>query len=141
MFQKQNKKLLIIIMIFLLISLFDFVLPETSKKEISRNIVDKIYLAKQNSNVVDNFKFGIQKAQAAEDPAELEYMVDVGPVAGSTSANYVYGSFFNPSGSGKTAVIKRIAVRANANGAGNYVNLSVRRTTAASAGTQITAGN
>ncbi|MBI4092418.1 MAG: hypothetical protein HY420_00670 [Candidatus Kerfeldbacteria bacterium] len=104
-------------------------------------VVDKIFLAKQNPKVVDNFRFGIREAQAALDSNELEYAVDIGPVNGSTSANYVYASFFNPSGSGRTAVIKRIAVRANAVAAATYVNLSVRRTTAASAGTQITAAN
>lgn len=103
------------------------------------NIVDKIYLARKNKNVVDNF--GVQRAHAALDETELEYMVDLGPVSGSTSANYVYASFFNPSGSGKYAVIKRIAVRANAVAAANYVNLSVRRISSASGGTQISAAN
>ena len=100
-------------------------------------IVDKVYLAKKNSNVVDNFKSLLPKAEAALDSSELEYMVDIGPVSGSTSANYVYASIFNPSGSGRSVSIKRFAVKANAVGAANFVNLSLRRTTAASAGTQI----
>ncbi|MBI3115622.1 MAG: hypothetical protein HYZ09_04000, partial [Candidatus Kerfeldbacteria bacterium] len=104
-------------------------------------IVDKIFLARQNRNVVDNFGFGVRPAHAALDPNELEYSVDVGPITGSASANYVYASFFNPAGSGRTAVIKRIAVRSNAVAAANYVNLTLRRTTAASAGTQIAAAN
>ncbi len=105
------------------------------------NVVDKIYLAKQNRNVVDNFGFGVRGAQAALDPNELEYAIDLGPVSGSATANYVYASFFNPSGSGRTAVVKRIAIRANAVAVANYVNLTLRRTTAASAGTQVTAAN
>lgn len=104
-------------------------------------IVDKIYLAQQNKNIVDNFKFSPPKANAALDSSELEYMVDIGPVNGTTSANYVYSSFFNPVGSGKTAVIKRIAVKANSAAAANYVNLTVRRTSAASGGTQLLAGD
>lgn len=102
-------------------------------------VVDKIYLAKQNKNVVDNFFSGVKKTEAAFDKNQKEYMIHVGPVNGSTAANYVYASFFNPSGSGRTAVIKRIAVRSNtgATTAANYVNLTVRRTTAASLGTQI----
>lgn len=105
------------------------------------NIVDRIYLAKQNSNVVDNFGIGVQIAEAAVSSAERDYHVNIGPVNGSASANYVYASLYNPSGSGRTLQVKRLMVRANAVAAGNYVNLSVRRTTAASAGTQITASN
>lgn len=105
-----------------------------------KNIVDKIYLAKQNKNVVDNFGMKVEKAVAAVNPAEREYMVDLGPVSGSTAANYVYGSLFNPSGSGRTIVVKRVGIRTNtaSSTASNYVNLSLRRTTAASAGTQVT---
>lgn len=107
------------------------------------NIVDKIYLAKKNSNVVDSFSSHTDKVYAAVNPAENEYMVDVGPVNGSTAANYVFVSFFNPVGSGRTASIKRIALRSNtaSSTASNYVNLTVRRITAASAGTQILASN
>jgi hypothetical protein len=106
-------------------------------------IVDKIYLARQNKNVVDNFLSGVHKAEAALAPGEREYMLNVGPVTGSTAANYVYASFFNPSGSGRAVVIKRIAIRSNTGNttAANYVNLSLRRTTTGSAGTQITAAN
>ncbi len=102
-------------------------------------VVDKIYLAKQNKNVVDNFFSGMEKAEASINKNEREYMLHIGPVNGSTAANYVYASFFNPAGSGRTAVIKRIAVRSNTGTttAANYVNLTVRRTTAAPSGTQI----
>jgi len=149
MFWNIGKKFstLFLIILFLAASFGPVSLPEflrdISQKQQGKNIVDKIYLAKQNPNVVDNFRFGIREAQAALDPAELEYAVDTGPVNGSTSANYVYASFFNPSGSGRTTVIKRIAVRANAVAGANYVNLTVRRTIAPtpSGGTQITAEN
>lgn len=103
------------------------------------NIVDKIYLAKRNKNVVDSFKSGQEKAYAAINAAEKEYTLDIGPVNGSTAANYVFVSFFNPTGSGRTASIKRIAIRSNtaSSTASNYVNLTLRRITSASAGTQI----
>lgn len=107
------------------------------------NIIDKIYLARQNKNVVDNFGGGINHAYAATASTTLQYHIDIGPITGSVTSGYVYASFFNPVGSGKTAVVKRIAVRANdaTTAAANWVNLSVRRTTAASAGTQIAATN
>lgn len=106
-------------------------------------IVDKIYLAGKNKNVVDSFFSQRNKAYAAINSAEKEYVIDIGPVNGSTTANYVYASFFNPSGSGRTTAIKRIAVRSNtaSSTAANYVNLSIRRTSAATGGTSISASN
>jgi hypothetical protein len=106
-------------------------------------VVDRLYLASQNPNVVDTYFLGsIPTAEAAVDPAELEYHVNVGPITGTVTVNYVYGTLFNPSGSGRTMLVKRLFVRANAtNATNNYVNLSVRRITSASAGTQITAAD
>lgn len=106
-------------------------------------IVDRIYLARQNSNVVDTFFSKNIKANAAVNSAEREYTLDIGPVNGSTAANYVYASFFNPSGSGRTAVIKRIAIRSNtaSSTAANYVNLTLRRISTASAGTAVAAAD
>ncbi|GIV28734.1 MAG: hypothetical protein KatS3mg027_2548 [Bacteroidia bacterium] len=49
--------------------------------------------------------------------------------------------FLNPAGSGRTAVVKRVAIRINANGTGNYVNFALRRTTASSGGTLIDAND
>ncbi len=105
----------------------------------SGKIVDRIHLARHNPNVVDNFGVGIRHAEASTDFHDEQFHLTVGPVPGSTSANYVYASIFNPSGSGKTITIKRLMVRANAAAAANFVNLSVRRITAASVGTQIIA--
>lgn len=107
------------------------------------NIVDKIYLAKNNKNVVDNFGLGIKHASAAVASSTLQYHVDIGPVNGSVTSGYVFASLFNPGASGRTIVVKRIAVRANdaTTAAANWVNLSVRRSSTASAGIQITAGN
>ncbi len=105
-------------------------------------VIDRLYLASKNKNVVDRY-FSIPVAQAAVNAAEKEYMLDIGPVAGSTSANYNYVAFFNPSGSGRTISIKRVAVRSNtaSTTAANYVNLSTRRITTSTGGTQITAAN
>ncbi len=110
------------------------------KEHKNSQIVDKLYLASLNKNVVDNY-FSVPKAQAALNPGEREYMLDIGPVNGSTGANYVYVAFFNPSASGRTASIKRVAIRANtaSSTASNYVNLSLRRISTSSAGTQIIA--
>lgn len=85
--------------------------------------------------------FFASQTQAALDSNELEYMIDVGPIAGTATANYVYVALFNPSGSGRTALIKRIAIRVDAVAAANYVNLSLRRISAASGGTLIAASN
>jgi hypothetical protein len=103
-------------------------------------IVDKLYLASLNKNVVDNF-FSIPKAQAALNPGEREYTLDIGPINGSTAANYVYTAFFNPAGSGRTASIKRVAIRSNtaSSTAANYVNLSMRRISTSTGGTQLVA--
>ncbi len=113
------------------------------QQEKRSGIVDKIYLAKNNKNVVDNFSGGTERASAAVNAAEREYVVDLGPINASTTANYVYASFFNPSGSGRTLVVKRLAIRANtaSSTASNYVNLTTRRITAASVGTQLTQAN
>lgn len=106
-------------------------------------IVDRMYLARKNKNVVDNFLGGVNRAHAAINSAEKEYILDIGPVTGSTTANYVFATFFNPAGSGRTASIKRIAIRSNtaSSTASNYVNLTLRRISAASSGTQITTAN
>ncbi|MEM2619536.1 MAG: hypothetical protein QW356_08705, partial [Candidatus Hadarchaeales archaeon] len=65
--------------------------------------------------------------------------VELGTAPG---ANYVYYSFYNPSGSGRTAVVKRIGVRIIADAAALYIPFTVRRFTGApSAGTAIAAAN
>jgi len=73
--------------------------------------------------------------------AQNEYIIDPGPINGSTAANYVYASFFNPADSGKTAIIKRVSIRIDAVGAAVYIPMTLRRITAASGGTQVTAAN
>jgi len=91
--------------------------------------------------IFSSFNNFIKESKAALDSNELEYHIDVGPVAGTATANYVYVAFFNPSGSGRTALIKRIVIRADAVAAANYVNLTLRRITAASGGTLISGAN
>lgn len=146
MLSKLIKKISVgILIVILLFSGFDpmaFVyVVQNFNKGTSSGIVDRIFLARQNKNVVDTFFPENVKVHAAINSAEREYVLDIGPVNGSTAANYVYASFFNPSGSGRTAVIKRIAIRANtaSSTAANYVNLALRRITSASAGTSIAA--
>jgi hypothetical protein len=101
-------------------------------------VVDRLFLARQNPNVIDNFGVSVPKAEAASDSTQREYFLQVGPITGSTAANYVYGAMFNPSGSGRTIVIKRILARSNAVNTGTYAEMSVRRITAITGGTQIT---
>lgn len=71
------------------------------------------------------------------DPNQLEYQLSIGPITGSTSANYVYASIFNPSGSGRTAIIKKILINVNAVNSALYQSITLRRVSSASAGTQI----
>jgi hypothetical protein len=63
--------------------------------------------------------------------------MDVGPINGNTATTYNYATFFNPVGSGKNAVFRRVGVRVDSIAAAVYVPMSVRRITAASAGTLI----
>lgn len=114
-------------------------IQELFKSGVSNNVIDTMYLASKNKNVVDVVFSKNSKVYSATNPAENEYILDIGPINGSTTANYVFASFFNPIGSGRTASIKHIAVRANtaSSTASNYVNLTVRRISAASAGTLI----
>lgn len=73
-----------------------------------------------------------------------EYLLSTGPITGNTSSGYVYSSFFNPSGSGKNVVVKRMEIRSNRTGtlvAPGYIPATIRRTTAASGGTTLTLAN
>ena len=79
----------------------------------------------------------VPRVEAALDADEREYQMEVGPIAGSTSANYSYASFLNPSGSGVAVVIKRLQVVSEAVAAGVYVNLSTRRISADTGGTLV----
>lgn len=77
--------------------------------------------------------------QAAVPTSQSDYSVSIGPVAGNTTvAAYAYASFFNPAASGKTAVIHRVYVAADAAGAAASVALTMQRTTAATTGTGTT---
>ncbi|MEK6807455.1 MAG: hypothetical protein AABX75_00335, partial [Nanoarchaeota archaeon] len=70
------------------------------------------------------------------DPLELEYQHSVGPLYGSAVAKYNYTTVFNPSGSGKTILIKRINLRVNAVAAATVVaNITLRRINGAAGGT------
>ncbi len=104
-------------------------------------VVDRLFMARQNPNVIDNFGIKVPHAEAASDSSQREYFLQMGPITGSTVANYVYGAMFNPSASGRTIVIKRILARSNAVNTGTYAELSMRRITAITGGTQITAAN
>ncbi len=144
MFYMLNRKLItLFFIVHLFFSGFDpavfFAVFQTiTSGNKSGRVVDKLYLASKNKNVVDNY-FNIHHAEAAINSAEKEYVLDTGPVNGSTAANYVYSAFFNPSGSGRTISIKRIGVRSNtaSSTAALYVNLSVRRASSSTGGTQL----
>ena len=74
------------------------------------------------------------------DPGSSQFMMSIGPVNGSSTVNYVYASFLNPLGSGKIAVVKRIAIRnSNTGSTSTWPALSIRRIEAASNGTVISA--
>ena len=77
-------------------------------------------------------RFTINESRAAEDPAIASYMLNIGPITGSVTANYIYATIFNPATSSRTVVITRLAVKADANAAGLWQNLTLRRITAVS---------
>ena len=90
------------------------------------------------SNVGNAVRVSLEwKEQVATPTALDEYLVDVGPVTGSTTVTYTPVSFFNPVSSGKSAVIKRISIRTDAIAGAVYNPLQLRRLTAASNGIQI----
>jgi hypothetical protein len=60
---------------------------------------------------------------------------------GNAGASYNYATFFNPTGSGKVAIVKQTALRVNAIAAASYSPIQIKRISAASGGTQITAAN
>ncbi|MDB5166666.1 MAG: hypothetical protein JWM37_738 [Candidatus Saccharibacteria bacterium] len=77
--------------------------------------------------------------QASAPTAQGDYSFSAGPITGTATSGYGYVSFFNPAASGKTAVIHRLNMSADTIAAGVAVALSIERTTAASAGTQVPA--
>ncbi len=79
--------------------------------------------------------------ESSAPSSQGEYLIDVGPVPGNTGTSYNYASFFNPATSGKTAIINHIGIRIDSVAAATSVPMRLRRTTAASGGTQITAAN
>lgn len=77
------------------------------------------------------------RSKANLDPRELEYSISVGPVNGSTTADYKYATLFNPSGSGRTVVVKRLRINVDAVAAATFQDIKLRRISAASAGSLI----
>lgn len=102
-------------------------------------IIDQMYLSRLSGSVIDNF--AAHSAEAATASSTLQYMMNIGPVNGSTAIGYNYASFLNPSGSGKTFSVKKIRIKSDAVTTAVYQSLSLRRTTAASGGTSVTAAN
>ena len=70
-----------------------------------------------------------------------KYILSTGIINGSATNPYNYASLFNPSGSGKIAVVRRWFPICWAAAAAVYIELATYRVTAASAGTQIAAVN
>lgn len=77
----------------------------------------------------------------ATDPLENEYWISIGPITGSATSPYSYASIFNPSGSGKTMIAKRIRFNSDSIASSTPQDLLLSRTTAASGGTQIAAAD
>ncbi|TXI10810.1 MAG: hypothetical protein E6Q68_07420, partial [Polynucleobacter sp.] len=72
---------------------------------------------------------------------EFGYLLNIGPINGTTATSYNYATFFNPGASGTTTIIKSIRLRVDAAAAAVHAPIQIRRISAASAGTQITAAN
>jgi hypothetical protein len=83
----------------------------------------------------------VWEEQATTPAAAAEYTQSIGPVTGVATSGYAYVSFFNPVGSGKTAVVDRVNVASDTIAAGSAVALTMQRISAASAGTQVLGSN
>ena len=79
--------------------------------------------------------------QASINASEPQYIMTIGNVTGSAVANYVYTSIFNPVGSGKAILIRHVSIQMTATAAAAYQTVTLRKTTAASLGTQISASD
>jgi hypothetical protein len=75
--------------------------------------------------------------QASTPTAQNQYLMDIGPVTGTTSTTMNYVTFFNPSNSTKTAVLKRAAIRVDAVATAVYIPMQIRRIRSTSLGTLI----
>jgi hypothetical protein len=101
-----------------------------------------IYIDVLAGDINQQVKMYIEWDEEASAPtAADEYLIDIGPVPGNTGASYNYATFFNPVGSGKTAIVKTMGLRVDSIAAAVYRPMQMRRISAASAGTQITAAN
>ncbi|OGD56423.1 hypothetical protein A2V71_04825 [Candidatus Berkelbacteria bacterium RBG_13_40_8] len=79
-------------------------------------------------------------ASGSTPSSQGEYLISTGPINGDLNANYVYSSLFNPSGSNKNYVVKRIEIRTNRIGAAtapSYIPTTIRKTTVSSGGTSV----
>ena len=134
MYQPGFKKIgsaILIGILFLNLGFFNYILPDLNA-----------WLFNINSGEEEGFEnLNLGSAQAALDSSELEYFISIGPINGSTSSGYRYAAIFNPVGSGRSISIKQIAVRTTAVAGANSVNLSVRRISSSTSGTEITAAN
>jgi hypothetical protein len=83
-------------------------------------------------------------ASGSTPPSEGEYLLTLGPVTGSLTTGYVYGTLFNPVSSNKLYVLSRLGIRIDRTGtltAPGNIPISIRKISAASGGTQVTAAN
>ncbi|MFA5797010.1 MAG: LamG-like jellyroll fold domain-containing protein [Candidatus Woesearchaeota archaeon] len=76
-------------------------------------------------------------AAASINASDSQYLIAIGPVTGSTSANYVYLSIFNPATSNNSVVINYLFLRNTAVNTATYQKLTLRRINASSTGTLI----
>jgi hypothetical protein len=90
------------------------------------------------SSAAESVKIVIEWGEQASTPtSQGEYLMDIGPINGSTATTYNYISFFNPASSGQNAVFRRIGIRVDAVAAAVYVPIQIRRITSSSGGTVI----
>ncbi len=105
-------------------------------QDLARNkIIDKLYLSSLANKVVDNF--GAGTAEAALSGSTSQYLINIGPINGSTSSGYVYATIMNPTGSGKTLSVSRLRIATDAVAAATFQSLTVRRISSSTGGTLI----
>ncbi|MFA5859958.1 MAG: DUF2341 domain-containing protein, partial [Elusimicrobiota bacterium] len=83
-------------------------------------------------------RWAVEWQETASAPTTAgEYMMNYPRVELAAAANAKYHTFFNPSGSGKTTVVRRLGIYVDADGTATSQPISIRRISAASGGTAL----
>ncbi|MBI5734051.1 MAG: DUF2341 domain-containing protein [Candidatus Kerfeldbacteria bacterium] len=132
---KKLKKYLLVPLMVMVVFFSSFPLTPFLQDLAKSKIIDKLYLSQLAGKVVDNF--GAGTAEAALSGSTSQYLINIGPITGSTAAGYVYATIMNPVGSGKTLSVSRLRIASDAVNTATFQSLTVRRISSSTGGTLI----